>query len=237
MRSWNFFFACNVMFALLSFVGCKETSESNDSEATINLYSPPDTIRCVVWDPLPHFPIEVPMIAEVLSDGHPVAGVPISIDLRAAHGQVVYEDSLLQCTTRVDGRVEFTYVTGCHGGCDTIVVTALEHSASAAVPFDTDTMYSINLQVSDDTLHVPIGSEDSTEVSIRLKTGLGIDVSDSIVTLTASGGRLDFLPPTDYMGMTQTWWHSNYEYGLFTLVASFSKDADTARILVDALAR
>ncbi|MBU1983227.1 hypothetical protein KJ815_02340, partial [bacterium] len=161
-----------------------------------------------------------------------------SIDLHAAQGWCVYNDSLQQCTTYVNGRVEFTYVTiSCHGGCDTIIVSALGKSASAFVYFDMDTMYTLDLHVSRDTLYVPVGSEDSTVISVWLKTGMGVGLADSTITLMASGGRFDYLPPTDSMGRASTWWHTNHEYGLFTLLASFSHATDTARIVVDSLLR
>jgi len=167
-------------------------------------------------------------------EGRVMQGQRVNISLAPAIGYIEYSNTTLKDTTNEYGRVEFYFRSYNQSGNTTITAAIGNKSASwplAVLPM-TVLISRVNITLSADSIYVPPATEDSAFVTVSVTDSSGNGVPNLQVNLSASGGRLIPLAPTDASGRATTWWFTNHQQGHFTLRVGAGGLSDSTTVFV-----
>jgi hypothetical protein len=170
-------------------------------------------------------------------NGVVMRGIKVDFLLSQPFGFIEYANQSLRDTTNDVGRVEFYFRSYNQAGIQTISATAGGRSDSwlLVVLQQSQVVATLNVTVDRDAVDVAPQFEDSIMVTVTVADSSHNGVPNLVVHLSATGGRLRPIAPTDSTGRAVTYWYTNGQYGTFTIWARVSYLTDSVLVTVDSL--
>lgn len=225
-------------FLMVFAFGCQKKSTSNDQGnndvGQITILLGTDTLRYLPGDSA-STAVTVIVTSRM---GTVMSGVKVSMSLaNPGLGFIQYQNTELVDTTDAQGRVNLLYTSIGQPGLNTIMATNGGVSQSvpiAAVPAS-EIVCELRLIAARNHMQTSINVEDTTMVEVRISDCEHNAIVGVSVQLSATGGRLSPLLPTDSAGTARTTWYSNGQFGLFWIKARAGGLADSQSVQVDEL--
>ncbi len=225
-------------FLMVFAFGCQKKSTSNDQGnndvGQITILLGTDTLRYLPGDSA-STAVTVIVTSRM---GTVMLGQKVNMSLaNPALGFIQYQNTALVDTTDAQGRVNLLYTSIGQPGLNTVMATTGGVSQSVpivAVPAS-EIVCELRLVVARNHLQTSLNVEDTTMVEVRISDCEHNAIVGVSVQLSATGGRLSPLLPTDSAGTARTTWYSNGQFGLFWIKARAGGLADSQSVQVDEL--
>jgi hypothetical protein len=189
-------------------------------------FLPGDSARCNGW------------VVVKDASGNPMPNIRVSVSLERPFGFLEFVDAQKHDTTDATGRVYFRFLTFNQAGENTIIASIANIRDTWPLVVRQSPLPAVctEVTITPDTLFVSGTAEDSVLMEIWVVTAdtPHVGIRGYPVGISATGGRLRGLPPTDSTGYTSTHWYSNWQGqgGFCFSVSPRSCDGDTVCVVV-----